>query len=141
MEHNLTIKEYDLETNEIMPLALFVFSDKLEEFPKESIKDETIEKLYHRIVQDKQITGKAGEAPYIYSLDSNFNNFYFIGIGKSTEDDLENFRVAGAALCRRLRKFSMNKIAIKFPTLQGAVADKIQAFTEGFMLRNYDFSK
>ncbi len=145
MNNNLAIKEYNNHIKDSMPLAVFVFSDKLEQFPQEISTDEGIEKIYHRVVQDKQITGKPGEAPYIYALDSNFSKFYFIGIGNSSELELENFRVAGAALCRRLRKFNINKVTVKFPNIEHELSNelenRVQAFIEGFMLRNYDFCK
>jgi leucyl aminopeptidase len=141
MNNNLEIKSYNSESTESMPLAVFVYSDKLNEFPSDIIKDENVEKLYHRIVQDKQITGKPGEAPFIYSLDSKFSKFYFIGIGNSSELESENFRKAGAALCRRLRKFNINKVAVKFLDFAIEAESRAQAFIEGFMLRNYDFFK
>lgn len=145
MNNSLKIKEYDTQINEVMPLAVFVFSDKLNEFPKDIIKDENVEQIYPRVIADKQISGKVGEAQYIYSLDTKFNKFYFIGLGNSSDNDLENYRLAGAALCSRLRKFNIPKIAIKFPDFtqysDDEIRNKVQSFTEGFMLRNYDFYK
>lgn len=145
MDNSLKIREYTSGINESMPLAVFVYSDKLDDFPKSIIKDENVEKIYPRVVQDKQISGKVGEAQYIYSVDSNFSKFYFLGIGSSEEDNLENFRLAGAALCNQLRKLSVKKVAVNFPKFhnqnQENIKNMVQAFTEGFMLRNYDFYK
>lgn len=143
MTKNLVVKEYNSKIKEQMPLAVFVFSDKINDFPKEAIKDEYIEKLYYKLIQDKQITGKAGENSYLYSLDSNFNKYCFLGIGDSKNIEEEDFRVAGSALCMRLRKLNIEKVAVKFPQLKDSERyDRyIQNFIEGFMLRNYDFYK
>lgn len=139
------IKEYSSEVKDLLPLALFVFSDQLEVFPSNIAKDPNVEKIYQRIVQDKHITGKTGESSYIYLLDDEFSQLYFIGAGESNETDIENFRIAGASLCQKLRKFKVSKIAVKFPFNSNTdlieVQNKVQAFTEGFMLRNYDFNK
>lgn len=139
------IKEFSSEVQDFLPLSIFVFSDKLDYFPDNIVKDISVKKIYDRIIQDKQLTGKTGESSYIYLLDDKFSQLYFIGAGESTDTDIENFRLAGASLCQKLRKFKVNKIALKFPFNENnspiEIQNKVQAFTEGFMLRNYDFSK
>src|SRR5690606_20168173 len=49
----------------------------------------------------------------------------------------------GSALCSKLRKLKIESCFIKFTELVDDINgfDKVKSFIEGFMLRNYDFSK
>ena len=129
-----------------VPLGVFTFEDQLGEIPTGLEEDSCIKMIYKRMVAGGEITGKSGEAPYsVTCTPEGPSRIYFIGLGDSRKTTMEDFRRAGALVNRRLRRFHMPEIDLLLPQFRSmtplALKGNVQAFTEGFVLRNYDFSK
>ena len=127
-------------------IGVCIYQDKLKKFPKDIIQDKIVEKIYYKHIKNKEEEIKSAETFYIYSVSDNpVDRVFFIVLGKSTKTTIEDFRVAGASLAKNLKKAKISSISIQFPDLDKLkpteLRDRIQGFVEGFMLRNYDFSK
>jgi leucyl aminopeptidase len=129
-----------------VPLGVFTFSDRLEELPEGVAEGSCASIIYRRMVEYGEIEGKAGEAPYCITCeDRGANRIFFIGLGSRAEPRMEDYRRAGASFIRRLRRFNVPRIDLRLPHFEDYPETKqkrsFQAFTEGFILRNYDFTR
>ncbi len=129
-----------------VPLGVFTFKDRLGETPYGIEPGSCNDEVYRRMVAGGEIAGETGEAPYAITCNpTGPYRIFFIGLGGADGSAMEDFRKAGASVNRRLRRFNMTKIDFllpELPSLSSRILKRnIQAFTEGFILRNYDFDK
>lgn len=140
---NISVKDFDFIDESLkgnIPLAVFVFSNKLNEIPVEIFQDEYVETIYNRMLLNKEFKGEQGELIQIQSIKSPFNRFILIGMGEQKNLELETFRVAGALVCRTVKSLNLKSVTVKFPD-SNRLEEISQVFMEGLMLRNYEFNK
>ena len=130
------------------PLALFLFSNRLDPFPylewfsKEDQK--TVNTLYQHMRGLQDIEGKEKEISVLYFPTGNpAPKIFLVGMGEEEKVSIEKFRVAASHLCRILRKGNRSfHLGVSFPSLGTfPLQDGVQGFVEGFILRNYTFEK